>query len=143
MCIRDRTLDNKGIDLIDLIMNEPISNIKDINLEGIDKKDDRFCCTLVLAAKGYPGEYKRDFYIDHSSIVENDKIKIFHAGTVYNNNILKSVGGRILTVNVFSDTKDEAISIAYENIGKIKIFEDESMSIQNQDLVFYREDIGS
>ena len=95
-----------------------------------------FCCTLVLAAKGYPGEYKRDFYIDHSSIVENDKIKIFHAGTVYNNNILKSVGGRILTVNVFSDTKDEAISIAYENIGKIKIFEDESMSIQNQDLVF-------
>ena len=83
------------------------------------------------------------FYIDYSSIVENNKIKIFHAGTVYKNNILKSVGGRILTVNVFSDNKEDAISLAYENIRKIKIFEDESMTIQNQDLVFYREDIGN
>ena len=137
------TLDNKDIDLIDLILNEPISNIKDINLDRIDKIDDSFCCTLVLAAKGYPGEYKRDFYIDYSSIVENNKIKIFHAGTIYKNNILKSVGGRILTVNVFSDNKEDAISLAYENIRKIKIFEDESMTIQNQDLVFYREDIGN
>ena len=47
-----------------------------------------------------------------------------------------------MTVNVFSDNKEDAISLAYENIRKIKIFEDESMTIQNQDLVFYREDIG-
>ena len=136
------TLENKNIDLLDLILNEPISNIKDINLDRLDKSDDSFCCTLVLAAKGYPYEYKKDFYIDYSDILENDKIKIFHAGTIVDNNKIKSIGGRILTINVLGRNKDEALSIAYENIRKIKVYEDIKMEKQNQDLIFYREDIG-
>ena len=83
------------------------------------------------------------FYIDCSDIIETNKIKIFHAGTVLNNKKLQSIGGRILTINVYSDNKENALSTAYENIKKIKIFEDEAMTIQNQDLVFYREDIGN
>ena len=137
------TLENKNIDLIDLIMNQPINNIKDINLDRIDVKDDSFCCTIVLAAKGYPGTYKKDFYIDCNDVIETNKLKIFHAGTVLKNDKIQSIGGRILTINVYSDNKDDALSIAYENIKKIKIFEDEDMMIQNQDLVFYREDIGN
>ncbi len=39
--------------------------------------------------------------------------------------------------------KENALAAAYENIKKIKIYEDEDMKIQNQDLVFYREDIGN
>ncbi len=137
------TLENKNIDLIDLIINQPINNIKDINLDRIDKKDDSVCCTIVLAAKGYPNVYEKDFYIDCDDVIETNKIKIFHAGTVLKNKKLQSIGGRILTINVYSDNKDDALSIAYENIKKIKIFEDEDMTIQNQDLVFYREDIGN
>ena len=137
------TLHNKDINLLDLIINQPINNIKDINLDRIDKVDDSFCCTLVLAAQGYPGKYKKHFYIDHSDVIENNKVKIFHAGTVLKNNKLQSIGGRILTVNVYADSKDDAIAIAYENIKKIKIFEDEEMLVRNQDLVFYREDIGT
>ena len=137
------TLENKNIDLIDLIINQPINNIKDINLDRIDQKDENFCCTIVLAAKGYPSIYKKDFYIDCSNVIESNKIKIFHAGTVLKNKKLQSIGGRILTVNVYSDNKDNALSTAYENIKKIKVFEDEAMTIQNQDLVFYREDIGN
>ena len=53
------------------------------------------------------------------------------------------VGGRILTVNVFADTKEEAVNLAYENIKKINVFEDENLSVQNQNLVFYRDDIGN
>ena len=41
------------------------------------------------------------------------------------------IGGRILTVNVFSEDKEQAINIAYENIKKIRIFEDKDMSIEN------------
>ena len=137
------TLENKCIDLIDLILNEPISNIKDMNLKRIEKADNSFCCTLVLAAMGYPGEYKKGFYIDHSEIIENDKIKVFHAGTILIDEKIQSIGGRILTVNVYADNKEDALTIAYENIKKIKIFEDKNMIIQNQDLVFYREDIGN
>ena len=137
------TLENKEIDLIDLILNQPISTIKDINLDRIEKVDNSFCCTLVLAAKGYPGEYNKDFYINCSEIVESNKLKVFHAGTVLDDNKLKSIGGRILTVNVYADNKEDAVSSAYENIRKIKIFEDKEMKIQNQKLVFYREDIGN
>ena len=137
------TLENKEIDLIDLILNQPISTIKDINLDRIEKVDHSFCCTLVLAAKGYPGEYNKDFYINCSEIVESNKLKVFHAGTVLDDNKLKSIGGRILTINVYADNKEDAVSSAYENIRKIKIFEDKEMKIQNQKLVFYREDIGN
>jgi phosphoribosylamine--glycine ligase len=97
----------------------------------------------VLAAIGYPGEYKKGFYIDHSDVIENNNLKIFHAGTTLKNNKFQSTGGRILTVNAYSDTKENALAAAYENIKKIKIYEDEDMKIQNQDLVFYREDIGN
>ena len=137
------TLENKEIDLIDLILNQPISTIKDINLDRIEKVDHSFCCTLVLAARGYPGEYNKNFYINCSEIVESNKLKVFHAGTVLDDNKLKSIGGRILTINVYADNKEDAVSSAYENIRKIKIFEDKEMKIQNQELVFYREDIGN
>ena len=137
------TLENKKIDLLDLIINQPINSIKDINLDKIEDADASFCCTLVLAAIGYPGEYKKGFYIDHSDVIENNNLKIFHAGTTLKNNKFQSTGGRILTVNAYSDTKENALAAAYENIKKIKIYEDEDMKIQNQDLVFYREDIGN
>ena len=137
------TLENKKIDLLDLIINQPINSIKDINLDKIEDIDASFCCTLVLAAIGYPGEYKKGFYIDHSDVIENNNLKIFHAGTTLKNDKFQSTGGRILTINAYSDTKENALAVAYENIKKIKIYEDEDMKIQNQDLVFYREDIGN
>ena len=43
----------------------------------------------------------------------------------------------------YKEDKEMAINIAYENIKKIKIFEDKNMSIENNNLVFFREDIGS
>ena len=79
---------------------------------------------------------KKDFYIDCNDVIETNKLKIFHAGTVLKNDKIQSIGGRILTINVYSDNKDDALSIAYENIKKIKIFEDEDMMIQNQDLTY-------
>jgi len=137
------TLENKNIDLYDLIVNDPINSVKDFNLLKIDTGESSYCCTIVLAAKGYPDVYAKDFFLDISHIKQSDKIKIFHAGTVIKNNKIQVVGGRILTVNVFADTKEEAVNLAYENIKKINVFEDESLSLQNQSLVFYREDIGN
>ena len=137
------TLENKNIDLLDMILNDPATNVQDLNVIDLDQENNGYCCTIVLAAKGYPGPYEKGFYIDTSRIKENLKIKIFHAGTVLDDNKVCVIGGRILTVNVFSEDREKAISIAYENIKKIKIFEDKDMSIENNSLAFFREDIGN
>tara|TARA_B100001013_G_scaffold334204_1_gene251716 strand:- start:844 stop:1389 length:546 start_codon:yes stop_codon:yes gene_type:complete len=118
----------------------------DLRLDSDDAnvfKADDYCCTIVLAAKGYPGEHEKGFYIDISDIEESKTLKIFHAGTTIDDNKIKVTGGRILTVNVFGKNKNEAINLAYENIKKIKAFEDKDFKIQNQSLVFYRDDIGN
>ena len=136
------TLENKNIDLLEMILNNPITDIRDLNVAELDQKNNEYCCTIVLAAKGYPNSYEKGFYIDISNIKENLKVKIFHAGTILDDGKICVTGGRILTVNAFSEDKEKAINIAYENIKNIRVFEDKDMSIENNDLVFFREDIG-
>ena len=137
------TLENKNIDLLEMILNNPITDIRDLNVAELDQKNNEYCCTIVLAAKGYPNSYEKGFYIDISNIKENLKVKIFHAGTILDDDKICVTGGRILTVNAFSEDKEKAINIAYQNIKNIRVFEDKDMSIENNDLVFFREDIGS
>lgn len=139
------SLDNKNLDFLDIILNDPIVNIQDLNIESFNENDsDRgYCCTIVLAAKGYPDAYEKGLYIDTSNIIEDEKIKIFHAGTVLNDNKICTTGGRILTVNVYAKNQEQAVNLAYENIKKIKVFEDKDMEIENNSLVFFREDIGN
>ena len=137
------TLENKNIDLLEMILNNPITDIRDLNVAELDQKNNEYCCTIVLAAKGYPNSYEKGFYIDTSNIKENLKVKIFHAGTILDDDKICVTGGRILTVNAFSEDKEKAINIAYENIKNIRVFEDKDMSIENNDLVFFREDIGN
>ena len=135
-------LTNKGISLLNLIENNPKLPVQDYNLDRLDSKNQDYCCTIVLAAKGYPESYKQDFFIDLSGIKENENIKIFHSGTVIQNSKIKAIGGRILSVNVYSENKEEAIKKAYDVIGAIRCYEDEEFSVENNDYVFYREDIG-
>ena len=134
---------SKGIDFLDMILNDPMTNIQDLNIANFDQDGEGYCCTIVLAAKGYPESYEKGFYVDMKNIIENENIKIFHAGTMLDGNKICSTGGRILTVNTYAKNKEKAISIAYENIKKIKVFQDKNMNIENNNLVFFREDIGS
>ena len=92
-------LDHYNIDLLDLISGDE-SLAFDIFEEEENDSDTLFCCTIVLASKGYPGKFKKDFYLDLSEIIENDFIKIFHSGTVIENGKIKVIGGRILSINV-------------------------------------------
>ena len=66
--------------------------------------------------------------------MHDKKVLIDPKGSDYS----KYTGAFLLTPN-----KKEAINIAYENIKKIKVFQDKNMSIENNNLVFFREDIGS
>ncbi|MAQ72730.1 MAG: hypothetical protein CMD49_00270, partial [Gammaproteobacteria bacterium] len=140
-------LDFKDIDLLDLILEESDPNtselVNDINKQSLITDESVYCCNIVLAAQGYPGQFKKDFFLDLSEVIENDFIKIFHAGTIADNGKVKVTGGRILTINVIAKDKATAIDIAYENIKKIKAYEDKDFQKENGDLIFYREDIGN
>ena len=56
---------------------------------------------------------------------------------------IKVTGGRILTVNAFDNDKQNAIDLAYENINKIKAYNDSDLKNENNELIFFRTDIGS
>ena len=88
--------------------------------------------TVVMAAKGYPGEYARGSVIeglDDAAKVEG--VEIFHAGTKAEGDRILANGGRVLDVSAIGKTVREAQARAYEAIARIRWPEG-----------FYRHDIG-
>jgi phosphoribosylamine---glycine ligase len=88
--------------------------------------------TVVMAAKGYPGDYARGSVIeglDDAAKVEG--VEIFHAGTKADGGRILANGGRVLNVSAIGNTVREAQARAYEAISRIRWPEG-----------FYRHDIG-
>jgi phosphoribosylamine--glycine ligase len=88
--------------------------------------------TIVLANKGYPGNYKNGSKIRFVEELKNDSLnQIFHAGTKIDNSHLIANGGRVLNITARGDNLLEARDRAYKNLEKI-----------NWPEGFYRSDIG-
>jgi phosphoribosylamine--glycine ligase len=88
--------------------------------------------TVVMATKGYPGDYARGSVIeglDDAAKVEG--VEIFHAGTKTDGTRILANGGRVLDVSAIGKTVREAQTRAYEAISRIRWPEG-----------FYRHDIG-
>ncbi|AWI03363.1 phosphoribosylamine--glycine ligase [Clostridium drakei] len=84
-------------------------------------------CCVAAVSKGYPAKYEVGFEIKGT-----DKAKrVFVAGAKYEDNKLKTSGGRVLCTQSLGSTLDEAINAAYEDLNKIE-FEG----------IYYRNDIG-
>jgi len=78
---------------------------------------------VVLAAKGYPGSYKKGMIIKGIETAnEKTGVVIFHAGTRRGKNCgeLKSNGGRVLNVTASGETLKDAVDQAYAAIDDIK-----------------------
>lgn len=86
------------------------------------------CINVVLASKGYPGSFVKGYSID---IKEEVKDKVFIAGAKLEDEILKTNGGRVLSVVGVGNTIEEAREDAYKAIEKVS-FKDK----------YYRNDIG-
>jgi len=56
------------------------------------------CMTIVLCAKGYPGNYKKGKVIKINKIKDSKHLFIIHAGTKLNNGDIYSSGGRVLNI---------------------------------------------
>jgi len=92
----------------------------DGTLDQIDSLDwdDRPAVCVVMASKGYPGEYEKGFAIqglDKAAAVANTKV--FHAGTAFNESgAIVNNGGRVLGITGLGDTVSEAKSAAYSAV---------------------------
>jgi phosphoribosylamine--glycine ligase len=76
--------------------------------------------TVVMAAKGYPGDYAKGTRIeglDDAAKVEG--VEIFHAGTVADGDRLLANGGRVLNVTASGKTVAEAQHRAYQAVDRI------------------------
>jgi phosphoribosylamine--glycine ligase len=68
--------------------------------------------TVVMAAKGYPGGYRRGEPIGLPEI-DDPRVKIFHAGTRMTDGRLVADGGRVLGATARAASLGEARGLAY------------------------------
>jgi phosphoribosylamine--glycine ligase len=77
--------------------------------------------TVVLAAKGYPGDYAKGSRIDGlDEAAQIEGVEIFQAGTVAKDGAILANGGRVLNVCASGKSVVEARQRAYAAIDRIK-----------------------
>jgi phosphoribosylamine---glycine ligase len=83
---------------------------------------DETATCVVIASAGYPGDYptgKTITGIDESESL--DGVVVFHAGTKLNaDGEVETTAGRVLGVTARAATLEDATSLAYEAVGKIR-----------------------
>jgi phosphoribosylamine--glycine ligase len=93
--------------------------------------DERAALGVVLAAGGYPGNYRSGDIIHGIPAAEIPEQKVFHAGTVEKDDEIVTAGGRVLCAVALGSNVTEAQKNAYALVDKI-----------NWDGMYYRRDIG-
>ncbi|HBJ1645693.1 TPA: phosphoribosylamine--glycine ligase [Clostridium botulinum] len=109
------------LEVIEAALNQELDKVKIKWNKGV-------CINVVLASNGYPNKFNKGYEIN---IDEKVKDKVFLAGAKYEDGILKTSGGRVLSVIGCGENVEEARKEAYLNIDKVT-FEG----------AYYRKDIG-
>ncbi len=120
------------------IMMRLQTSLADLCLAALDKRlnqvsvtwDKRPAVGVVLAAGGYPGEYRKGDEIELPSTSMADT-KIFHAGTALKDGKVVTAGGRVLCATALGQSVSDAQQRAYQAVHQVRW----------QDM-FYRHDIG-
>lgn len=103
-------------DLMDLLLAAEEGELDKV---GAPAWYDEPVVNVVLATKGYPGDYKKGSIINGVEAAnEREGVVVFHAGTRRGRNCgkLKANGGRVLNVTAQAPTLKEAVERAYEAI---------------------------
>lgn len=115
-------------DLIDIIISCIDGKLDEIDIEW----EDYATACIILASKGYPGDYIKGYEIFGLEEYKNmDNIYIYHAGSKLKDGKYVTNGGRVLGVMSKGDSVDKAIEDAYEALSVI--------TFENS---YYRTDIG-
>lgn len=92
--------------------------------------DSRVALGVVMAAGGYPGEYRKGDWIQGIP-KETPSSKVFHAGTALQEDHVVTAGGRVLCACCLGNTVTQAQRAAYEIVHQIRWRD-----------AYYRTDIG-
>ena len=95
------------------------------------KFDSRAAVGVVLAAGGYPDDYRKGDVISGLPTEDSREAKVFHAGTVLKDGQVLTAGGRVLCATALGANVTAAQKAAYELTDKVQ-----------WDGVFSRRDIG-
>ncbi len=114
------------------------SSLVELCLAAIDDKlnsysinwSKKHSCGVVIASKGYPESYDIDKEVKIKLNEEND-LKLFHAGTKYENDKIITSGGRVFCATALGNDLKEAQEKAYNLVNSVD-FEGS----------FFRKDIG-
>ena len=113
-------------DLVELCYQASKGELEQIELQWNPK----VALGVVMAAGGYPDNYEKGHTIQGLPS-ETENLKVFHAGTKAQNNVIKTDGGRVLCVTALGKNTNEAQINAYNCVEEI-----------NWKECFYRTDIG-
>jgi len=116
-------------------MKSDLFDLIDCAINGeLDKFDitwyDEYSVGVVMTSGGYPKEYEKGFKITGLESVSSD-VKVFHAGTKFQNGEFITDGGRVLCVTARAADLKTAIDKVYGEVSKI-----------NFNKCHYRKDIG-
>ena len=115
-------------DITDIFLACCQENLEKIDIEWTNKKS--LC--IVVCSKGYPEAFKKNVEIENLNKITLGKDEyLFHAGTLYKENKVYAVGGRVLN---FVSLSEDLGSARYEIINNLDKL--------NWDGGFYRKDIG-
>ncbi len=95
---------------------------RDNVLGSIDLRwHDDVALTVVMAANGYPGDYKKGSVIEGvDAAAKLPGVQIFHAATAREDGKLVATGGRVLDVTAIAPTVSEARARAYAAVDTIR-----------------------
>ncbi|EAT83582.1 glycinamide ribonucleotide synthetase [Parastagonospora nodorum] len=74
--------------------------------------------TVVVAAGGYPGSYAKGTVMTLEQTPAD--VVLFHAGTVFEEGVLRTSGGRVIASTATAGTLEDAVKKAYEGVGCIR-----------------------
>jgi phosphoribosylamine---glycine ligase len=116
-------------DIVPILLAVAEGDLSGVEIEWHDKA----AVCVVMAAKGYPGEYpKGDEIKGLEEAAKIEDLVVFHAGTAIADGRFVTSGGRVLGVTALGASVKEAIDRAYKGV-----------SVISWDGVHYRKDIGS
>jgi phosphoribosylamine--glycine ligase len=116
-------------DLVDIVEATLDHRLDQLKVEWLEDT----AVTVVLASEGYPGTYPKGRTITGADEwVGKDDVLVFHAGTIQENDLVKTSGGRVIAVTGIAKDVKAAQQKAYEAIRSIHF-----------DGMHYRNDIGN
>ncbi len=116
-------------DLLDILEACVEGKLNELKIEW----HETYACCIILCSKGYPDNYEKGLPISGIEEAEKlDDVIVFHAGTMIQDSIIVTNGGRVLGVTAVADDLKTALDKAYAAVKLIHF-----------DGMHYRTDIGA